>query len=463
MHTVIRNAWAGDPYPIDTLMMYMANMAWNSSMNTVDTMAMLTDTDADGNYRIPFIIYSDAYHSETVAYADLVLPDTTYLERHDCISLLDRPISHADGPGDAIRHPVIEPDRDVRPFQSVLIDLGARLGLPGFVEEDGSAKYADYADYIVRHERSPGIGPLAGWRGRDGDKTGRGEPNPDQLQRYIANGGFWHHTLEPGQRYYKMANRAYLDFAEAMGFVGKSEPIVFQLYSEPLQRFRLAARGHGAVRPPEADRERIERFMDPLPFWYPPFGEDKAGNERYPLHALTQRPMHMYHSWGSQNAWLRQITSQNRLFIHRATAEKLGLADDDWVWIESSTGRVKGQLRLVDGVNEHTVWTWNAIGKRKGSWALKDDAAESNRGFLLNHIIGDRLPAANDGKRYSNSDPVTGQAAWFDLRVRIEKCAPEEAGFTAPQFSILARPPNAPTIPEKSSFGALFRKRRANP
>jgi anaerobic selenocysteine-containing dehydrogenase len=34
MHMVIRNAWAGDPYKIDTLFIFMANMAWNSSMNT---------------------------------------------------------------------------------------------------------------------------------------------------------------------------------------------------------------------------------------------------------------------------------------------------------------------------------------------------------------------------------------------------------------------------------------------
>ena len=54
---------------------------------------MLTDKGADGEYVIPRIIYSDAYASEMVAYADLILPDTTYLERHDCISLLDRPIS----------------------------------------------------------------------------------------------------------------------------------------------------------------------------------------------------------------------------------------------------------------------------------------------------------------------------------------------------------------------------------
>ncbi len=30
MHMVIANAWAGDPYPIDTLFLYMANMSWNS-------------------------------------------------------------------------------------------------------------------------------------------------------------------------------------------------------------------------------------------------------------------------------------------------------------------------------------------------------------------------------------------------------------------------------------------------
>ena len=72
---------------------YMANMAWNSAMNPGETMRMLTDKDpATGEYRIPQFIYVDAYYSETVAYADLVLPDTTYLERWDCISLLDRPI-----------------------------------------------------------------------------------------------------------------------------------------------------------------------------------------------------------------------------------------------------------------------------------------------------------------------------------------------------------------------------------
>ncbi len=130
MHTVIANAAKRDPYGIDVLFLYMANMSWNSAMNVAETTAHLTAKDeTTGEYVIPHIIYSDAYASEMVHYADLILPDTTYLERWDCISLLDRPISEADGPADAIRQPVVEPDRDVRPFQTVLLDLGARLGL----------------------------------------------------------------------------------------------------------------------------------------------------------------------------------------------------------------------------------------------------------------------------------------------------------------------------------------------
>ncbi len=460
LHKVIANAWRGDPYPIDTLFMYMANMAWNSSMNTAGTIAMLTDKDAAGDYKIPFIVYSDAYFSETVAYADLVLPDTTYLERHDCISLLDRPISDADGPADAIRHPVVESDRDVRPFQSVLLDIGARLKLPGMVDGSGAPKYRDYADYIVRHERSPGIGPLAGWRGEDGAAAGRGAPNPEQLERYVENGGFWRHELADDQRYYKMANRAYLDFAVEMGFLPKAEPIVFELYSEPLQRFRLAARGHGADLPPESERERLKTYSDPLPFWYPPLEEELIENGEYDLHAITQRPMHMYHSWGSQNAWLRQITSQNRLFIHHATAARLGLEDDDWAWVESQHGRVKGQVRLVDGVNPQTVWTWNAIGRRRGASMLKDSALEAEKGFLLNHAISEFLPPSPNGRRYSNSDPLTGQAAWFDLKVRVRKCSAAEAGVAEPRFPALKAPPGLEPPPPVLFFGAQFRRRR---
>ncbi len=457
MHMAIRNAWAGDPYKIDTLFMYMANMAWNSSMNSAGTAAMLTDKNADGSYKIPHIIYSDAFYSEQVAYSDLILPDTTYLERWDCISLLDRPIGSAEGPADAIRQPVVAPDRDVRAFQSVLIELGSRLKLPGFTNADGTPKFpGGYPDYIVNHERKPGVGPLAGFRGADGDKSGVGAPNPKQLERYIENGAFWRHHLEPDQLYYKHANKGYLEAATKLGLIDKPEQIVLQIYSEPLQRFRNAARGIGAIQAPPEHKARLETFFDPLPFWYPTFEATQIAEAEFPLHAVTQRPMPMYHSWGSQNAWLRQILNRNRLYMHRQTAADLGLADDDWAWITSHHGRIKAQIRTMEGVNPNTVWTWNAIGKRAGTWGLDADAPESNQAFLLNHLIGELLPAKN-GYRYSNSDPVTGQAAWYDLRVRVEKAAAAEAGITSPRLPDIATRPNSPAPVPVLRYGSEWK------
>ncbi|MEM6623803.1 MAG: molybdopterin oxidoreductase family protein [Pseudomonadota bacterium] len=425
MHMVISNAHAGDPYPVDVLFMYMANMAWNSSMNTASVMDMLTDKREDGEYKIPKIIYSDAYSSEMVAYADLILPDTTYLERHDCISLLDRPIGETDAVADAIRWPVVEPEtqaenRDVRCFQSALIQLGGRMGLPGMTNEDGSAKYEDYADYIVNHQRRPGVGPLAGFRG-NGDSSGRGEPNPDQIDRYIDNGGFWMEHIPLDKLYMRPFNQGYQDWAVEMSFYDKPMPFVFQMYVEPLRKFQLAAEGHGEHQPPEYLRDRLKMAMDPLPVWWEPFEQTAVDNAEYPYHAITQRPAAMYHAWGSQNAWLRQIHGENPLYVPGEICDAHGLKSGDWAWVSSHHGKIKVKVARMEAVNAKTMWTWNAIGKREGAWALDRGAPEAKRGFLLNHLIHELLPAKGDGLRWSNSDPVTGQAAWYDLRVKIEK------------------------------------------
>jgi len=398
-------------------------MSWNSAMNTRQTQAMLADRDpATGEYRIPRIIYVDAYDSEMVAWADLVLPDTTYLERWDCISILDRPISEADAAMDAIRQPVVEPDRDVRPFQDVLLELGARLGLPGMVHDDGSPRYRSYADYMARHERAPGVGLLIGFRGTDGRAVGRGAPNPHQLEAYAGNGCFFAAPVPGAGRYFKMANRDYLDWAQQLGFLppgwsdGQREELVFRLYSETLQRFRLAARGHGEVLPPPSERERVERYFDPLPFWYPPFEHADADRGGFPLAAITQRPMFMYHAWGSQNRWLRQIAARNVLYLHPRTAAEHGLNEGERVRVESAHAAIEVEIGLHEGVEPGTVWTWNAIGKQKGAWKLSADSPEFRRGFLLNDLIPEQRP---DG--YAHADPVTGQAAWYDLRVRLRR------------------------------------------
>ena len=47
----------------------------------------------------------------------------------------------------------------------------------------------------------------------------------------------------------------------------------------------------------------------PIPFWYPPFDSDTLADGGFTMSAITQRPMHIYHSWGTHNGWIRQITA----------------------------------------------------------------------------------------------------------------------------------------------------------
>ena len=446
MHAAIPNAARGDPHPISVMFLYMANMAWNSSMNTPAAMEALSARGVGGEYRIPKLIVADAFWSETVAYADLVLPDTTYLERHDCISLLDRPIGEPDMIADAIRHPVVEPDRDVRPFQDVLIELGARLGLPGFVDKDGNPKWRSYAHCMATREVRPGVGPLAGWRGTDGSREGRGEPNERQLERYVEAGGFWTADIPEGARYFKHVNAEYQDWAVGIGLYDKPAPFMLQLYSEPLRRFQLAAEGHGKVLPPERLRERISENFDPLPSWIPP---PETDTEEFPLSAITQRPMAMYHSWGSQNPWLRQIHAENSLYVPGAVCDRLQLNDGDWAIAESRVGRIRVRIKRMEALNPSTVWTWNAIGKRRGAWNLSNDAPEATRGFLLNHLIPDR----DSDDSMSNSDPVTGQAAWFDLRIRLSK-ADERSDVADPADSVQGPLPGFDRRPGELTYGS---------
>jgi anaerobic selenocysteine-containing dehydrogenase len=448
MHNVITNAVKADPYRLDTLMIFMANMAWNSTMNTMAVREMLNRRGDDGEYQIPFLVVCDAFQSEMVAYADLVLPDTTYLERHDVMSMLDRPISEFDGPVDSVRVPVVPPLGQCKPFQEVLIELASRLKFPAFTGADGGRKFKDYPDFVVNFQPQPGIGFLMGWRGETGTEHLRGAPNPKQWEMYEKNGCVFQYHLHEDQQYMRNWNQSYLDFAKEKGWRQKNDPVQLAIYSDVLQLFRLAAQGKTAGRqPPEHLRERITTYFDPLPFWYPPLESTCTDLDAYPLNAITQRPMAMYHSWDSQNAWLRQIHSHNYLHVNPVTALAAGIADGGWCWVESRWGKVRCMVRHSEAVEPGTVWTWNAIGKASGAWQLDPGADESRKGFLLNHLISEELPLTDgDGRSagtISNSDPITGQAGWYDVRVRIRPAEPEEPEETFPQ---VAAPPPAPGV-----------------
>lgn len=455
IQNVITNCYKGDPYKIDMLILFMTNMGWNSSMNSSSVIKMLTaKEDNSDEYKIPFIVTSDTSFSEQVAYSDLVLPDATSLERYDVISMLGHSISDYSSVTDAIRQPVLEKPVESESFQETLVKLANRLGLPGFSDADGAPLFKEYKDFVTNWQVSEEdkVGFLAGWRGADGSKSIVGEPNVDQWERYKDNNSHFQLELNDSICWNRNINQGYLDWALEHKLISDNKPIVMKLYSEVLQRFRVAANGKRKGRKPPNDtvKKRILKYFDPLPFWYPPLEDSVVDQDRYSIHAITQRPMPIYNSLGSQNGWLRQIIGQNYLYINPLKAKELNLLNLDWVWVESSYGKIRAQLKFSNATAKDTVWSWSGIGKMGGAWSLDPDVAEVKRGFLLNHLIAEEIKNPIDqSSTIANADPITGQAGWYDLRVRIYKS--DQTG-SYPEFQPLKLPVSIKQRPSLLSY-----------
>ena len=209
----------------------------------------------------------------------------------------------------------------------------------------------DYADYMIRHQRRPGVGPLAGWRG-DGSAEGRGAPNPASstaTSRTAASGPA--HVPEEAA-YFKPWNAAYQDWAVRHGLLRRAR--------SPTSSSSTPSRSP-ASRPPPSARATASRPSTCATASPAPWRRCRSGTrppadagidpEAFPLHAITQRPAAMYHSWGSQNAWLRQIHGENPLYVPGPVWEALGFEPGDWADVVSPHARITVPVARMDAQN----------------------------------------------------------------------------------------------------------------
>ena len=452
LHTVIRNAWAGDPYRIDTLMLFMANMSWNSAMNTARDDALAHRQGR--RRRVPH----PAHHLRRclrVGDGRLRRPRAA---GHDLSGALRRDLAarpadlrrrrrgRRDPPSGARCRRRRAPGRDVRGFQSVLLDLGARLGLPGMVD-DGRLRrsIATTPTTSCATSARPASACSPAGAATHGELEGKGAPNPEQLQRYIEQRRLLAQRDSRGRALLQDGQPRLSRLGAAHGLRRPApSPIVLQLYSETLQKFRLAAQGHGAHAAAGASiASAWRRYFDPLPIWYEPF-EGAQIRSRRTLSAaapITQRPMFMYHAWGSQNAWLRQIATRNWLYLHPDTGARYGIADEDWVDVDSHHGTITVQAKFAANVQPDTVWTLErdrqAHAARGGS---AKDAPEGERGLPaqppdLRHHAEGRLRQRRSGDRPGG---VVRPARAHRARPRHRRRQTERAAVRAAAISAAA-------------------------
>ena len=76
----------------------------------------------------------------------------------------------------------------------------------------------------------------------------------------------------------------------------------------------------------------------------------------YPYILITgARPPVFFTSEHRMVPWLREIAPDPVVEIHPETAEKHGIKDGQWVFIESPRGRIKQRARLTTGIDPRVV------------------------------------------------------------------------------------------------------------
>jgi len=117
------NVLAGTPYPVKGWMVYKQD-PMNALPDRARTQRMIEQLD--------FLAVIDTQMSDTAWYADVVLPESTYLERTDPLHMLP-----GIWPVVVMRQQVVPPIHDTRPNLEIMQGLAKRLGL------------TDYFDYTI--------------------------------------------------------------------------------------------------------------------------------------------------------------------------------------------------------------------------------------------------------------------------------------------------------------------------
>jgi thiosulfate reductase/polysulfide reductase chain A len=127
MQELIEPMLTGQPYPIQALIVYGTNLL-NTIPNPQRTLEALKKLD--------FVLAIDVLPQEHVAWADVVFPEATSLERYDELWVVPHKTPYI-----AMREPAVEPLYDTRPGWWMARELGLRLGLDSYFQWETAEEY----------------------------------------------------------------------------------------------------------------------------------------------------------------------------------------------------------------------------------------------------------------------------------------------------------------------------------
>lgn len=358
---------------IEVLISYYVNapMSWPEGPDLVRE-TLLDET------RIPFHVAIDAFPSETVETADLVLPDATFLERWD----LDARNSYSYAPYVGLRQPVVAPPGECRDIRDILSTIARSV-------DETTAAYFPYesAESFVR-----------AWA----------EAVPGGLEA-LQKEGIWvsepkYRDLPPFLRPVEVSlDEADVAVDERGVVTRRGTPVgrlsrgqVVQGFNTPDRRFQFLLADYADVLPAP--------YVHTGPQYRPISVEGPRQDDEFYLVSFKWN-VHTQSRTANQ-PWLTDIVGDNPCWIHPEAARKLGIQEGDWVGLSRVRPRprpdeIRARAHLTPATHRKVV----AISASFGHWQYGRNA--KGRGVNPNRLI----PAW--------TDPVGGGQAWNDTIVRV--------------------------------------------
>lgn len=305
----------GKPYRADALFLYYCNPVF-SSPEPERVRRALQD--------VPFIVSFSPYLDETTAYADVVLPDHTYLERWQ--DVIPAPLGPYALVG--LRQPAVKPVHDTMNTGDVLIRLAQAAG--------GSLGQAfPWPDLpaALRHVMS---GIFEARRGAIVDDAGM------SWTALLEARGWWYPTYKTFEEFWAQL-REQGGWWDPMYYFGSWS----RVFEGPSAKFEFYSLGL---------RKKLSQPEDLacLPHFEPP--RFSGSKEQFPLHLNVFRLMAVNGARNADQPFLQEILGpivnvrwDSWVEINPETARRLGIANADLVWVSSPAGRLKGRASLYPG------------------------------------------------------------------------------------------------------------------
>jgi molybdopterin-containing oxidoreductase family molybdopterin binding subunit len=294
--------------------------------------------------KIPFVVVFELFNTElTEGFADIVLPDTSYLEEAGWAEGYAFNFNHAFGMEDwcfHVQQPVVEPAGERKNIAEVLREILHRLGRTPQVNY--------FYNYFCRFGQHNKLKP---------DEVLSQEEMCDRvLKHFFGDEHGWGWFKEHGfMRWPKKVEEAYWRY-----FIDARHAVYLEYMVDIGERVKELTREAGI----NVDMEQYT----PLISWFP-CTVHRVKDPAYDLYCFSYRDVLHTGSHTMEQPWLDEASEMNpytyNITMNADTAHKKGIGEGDTVEIESTHGtKVTGPVKLMQGQHPQTM----GIAACSGHW-----------------------------------------------------------------------------------------------